>query len=281
MQFTKVQGLGNDFVLVNCFTEQLPEGMTWNELSMKICDRHFGIGADGLVLVLPSETADVKMRIFNPDGTEPEMCGNVIRCFARYVYENGIVKNEVINVETLAGLRIPKVIKQGAQIVAVRVDMGEPQLERELIPMIPGKAGPVVSEQIEVAGQPFLITAVSMGNPHCVIFVPELENLPLSEIGPQIEAHDVFPKKTNTEFIQVVNRGEVNMRVWERGAGETLACGTGACASVVAGVLNNLTDRQVTVHLTGGDLLIEWGEDNHVYMTGPAENVFIGNYVIK
>ncbi|MHB8170078.1 MAG: diaminopimelate epimerase [Thermincolia bacterium] len=279
MKFTKVQGLGNDFVLVNCLEEgNIPAGTDLEQLSIKVCDRHFGIGADGLVLVLPSKTADIRMRIFNSDGSEPEMCGNAIRCFAKYVYEQGIVNKEIIQVETLGGLRIPQLIKENGEISTVRVDMGEPELERGNIPMT-GPVGWVVNEALQVGGQTFQVTCVSMGNPHCVIFVPDVDKIPLSDVGPKIESHFVFPRKTNTEFIQVLSDNEVKMRVWERGAAETLACGTGACATVVAAVLNGKTGRKVTVHLAGGDLLIEWAEDNHVYMTGPAENVFSGKFI--
>jgi len=281
LKFTKVQGLGNDFILVNCLEEgNIPAGADLGELAVKVCDRHFGIGADGLVLVLPSETADIRMRIFNSDGSEPEMCGNAIRCFAKYVYEQGIVNKETIRVETLGGLRIPRLVKENGQITAVRVDMGEPELERANIPMN-GPAGRVVNEPLQVGGQTWQVTCVSMGNPHCVIFVPDVDKIPLNEVGPLIESHPVFPRKTNTEFIQVLADDEVKMRVWERGAAETLACGTGACATAVAGVLNGKTGRKVTVHLAGGDLLIEWADDNHVYMTGPAVTVFEGEYIIS
>ncbi|PKM45535.1 MAG: diaminopimelate epimerase [Firmicutes bacterium HGW-Firmicutes-8] len=274
MEFIKMQGLGNDFIMVDCLNG-LPPFKDFHEASRKLCDRHFGIGADGLVLILPSETADIRMRIFNPDGSEPEMCGNAIRCLARYVYEYDIVRKRTIRVETLAGLIVPEVITEGEQVVSVRVDMGEPRLERNLIPM-DGPPGKAVNEPIIFEGNTYKITGLSMGNPHCVIFVPDVNEIPLTEIGPKLEVHEVFPRKTNVEFVQVLNDSEVNMRVWERGAGETLACGTGACATGVACILNNLTGRKITVHLAGGDLLIEWGTNNHVYMTGPAQYVFRG-----
>lgn len=273
MKFTKMQGLGNDFILVDCLAKE-PAG-DYGELSRKLCERHFGIGADGLILILPSDTADIKMRIFNSDGSEPEMCGNGIRCFARYVYENGIVKNQSVRVETLAGIIIPEMVLDGNRVVSVKVDMGEPRLERDIIPMA-GPAGRVVNEPLNVDGTIYNVTCVSMGNPHCITFVSDVDDFPLSQVGPRIENHPVFPRRTNVEFIQVLNRNEVNMRVWERGAGETLACGTGACATGVACVLNGFTDRKVTVHLAGGDLVIEWAENNHIYMTGPAEYVFRG-----
>ncbi len=277
MKFIKMQGLGNDFVLVNCLDEKLPGD--FGEISRKLCDRHFGIGADGLVLILPSATADIRMRIFNPDGSEPEMCGNAIRCFARYVYEHNIVRKRIIRVETLAGVIVPELVVDGERVVSVKVDMGEPRLERRLIPM-EGPPGRVVNDPVTLDGSTYNVTCVSMGNPHCVIFVNDVSTVPLAEIGPAMETHPLFPRKTNVEFVQVLNRGEVNMRVWERGAGETLACGTGACATGVACVLNNLTGREITVHLAGGDLIIEWAEDNHVYMTGPAEYVFNGQWPV-
>ncbi len=274
MEFTKMQGLGNDFILVDAFNENIT-GVDFAQLALKLCDRHFGIGADGLVFILPSDTADVRMRIFNSDGSEAEMCGNVTRCFARLVYDRGIVRKSVIRVETLAGIIVPELIFEDDKVVSVKVDMGEPRLERNLIPM-EGSSGQVVNEPLSVDGDTYNVTCVSMGNPHCIIFVPDVKTFPVTEIGPQIEAHSKFPRKTNVEFIQILNRNEVNMRVWERGAAETLACGTGACAVGVSCVLNNLTERNITVHLPGGDLIIEWADNNHVYMTGPGEYVFTG-----
>lgn len=273
MKFTKMQGLGNDFILVNGLTEAMPEDL--GQTARFLCDRHFGIGADGLVFILPSESADIRMRIINSDGSEAEMCGNVIRCFARLVYDLGIVKKHAIKVETLAGVMIPELIFEGDRVVSVRVDMGEPKLERNLIPM-EGPSGKVIDEPIQVGENTYNVTCVSMGNPHCITFVPDISSIPITEVGPSLERHPSFPRKTNVEFIQILNRNEVNMRVWERGAGETLACGTGACATAVACVLNNLTDRNITVHLPGGDLVIEWAENNHVYMTGPGEYVYTG-----
>ncbi|MDT3698238.1 MAG: diaminopimelate epimerase [Thermincola sp.] len=277
MKFTKMQGLGNDFVLVDGLKEKLPENL--GELSQKLCDRHFGVGADGLVVVLPSQAADIRMRIFNPDGSEPEMCGNVIRCFARYVYDHDIVSKQTITIETLAGIIVPELIFSADKTLNIRVDMGEPRLERSLIPM-EGPPGQVVDEAIKVDGNTYKVTCVSMGNPHCITFVPNVNEVPIHDIGPQLEAHPLFPRKTNVEFIHVLNKDEVNMRVWERGAGETLACGTGACATAVACVLNGLTNRAITVHLAGGDLFIEWAENNHVYMTGPGQYVFSGEIEI-
>jgi diaminopimelate epimerase len=268
--------LGNDFVLVNGFEEDL-DLERFPELAVKICDRHFGIGADGLVPLLPSRTADVNMRIFNSDGSEAEMCGNVIRCAAKYLYEHELVKKKKIRVETLAGIRVPELITENGRVKLVRVDMGEPLLERVEIPML-GAPSHVVDEELEVDGIAYRITAVSMGNPHCVIFVPDVEAVSLAQLGPRFETHAAFPRKTNVEFVQVLNRAEVNMKVWERGAGVTMACGTGACATGVASALNGHTGRLLTVHLNAGDLLIEWAGDNHVYMTGPAEEVFSGEF---
>lgn len=276
MQFTKVHGLGNDFILVNGFSEKL-DLERFPELAVKICDRHFGVGADGLVPLLPSGTADVFMRIYNSDGSEAEMCGNAIRCVAKYLYEKGLVRKSKILVETLAGIRVPELIIDNGKVSLVSVDMGEPLLERGEIPML-GAAGRVVDEELLIDQSSYRITAVSMGNPHCIVFVPDLTAVELTQLGPRFENHPSFPRKTNVEFVQVLNRAEVRMAVWERGAGVTLACGTGACAVGVAGALNGFTNRDVTVHLSTGELFIEWAADNHVYMTGPAEEVFSGSY---
>lgn len=282
MNFTKVHGLGNDFVVVNALQEVLPADLA--VLARAICDRHFGIGADGLVLLLPAENPEnhLRMRIFNPDGSEPEMCGNAIRCFARLAWEEGLVKDRVIRVETLAGVMVPEVVLgESGQVRGIRVDMGEPILERNLIPM-QGPAGTVVNELLQVGEYNLHITAVSMGNPHAVTFVPDLTHFPWQTVGPLLESHPAFPRKVNAEFVQVINRREMIMRVWERGAGPTLACGTGACATLVAAVLNDLTERKATIHLAGGDLEIEWdASTNHVFMTGPATIVFTGKYQVR
>lgn len=276
MKFIKMHGLGNDFVFLDHFSVT-PE-VDYPMLAKKLCHRQFGIGGDGLAVILPSEVADAKMRIFNPDGSEPEMCGNAIRCFARYVYDQGIVIHDSIEVETGAGiLKLNLTIREG-QVQGVKVDMGEPILRADLIPVL-GEGDPVVGQEIEVTGETFLYTAVSMGNPHCVIFIEDLDVLDFERVGPAIEKHSLFPRKTNVEFIQVDSPSELTMKVWERGAGPTLACGTGACAATVAAVLNQKTERDVTVHLPGGDLLIEWGSDNHVYMTGPATYAFMGEWL--
>ena len=278
MLFTKVHGLGNDFILVNAgIAERFPDD--YATLAKEMCDRKFGIGADGLVLLLDSGVADVRMRIINSDGSEAEMCGNAIRCVAKYLYEHNIVRKEEIKVETLAGIIVPQVMQRNGVVEAIKVDMGEPRLQREEIPML-GETGRVINDPLEVAGQNFYITAVSMGNPHCIIFVEDLAAVPLELIGPRIEQHVAFPKKTNVEFVQVLNPQEVRMLVWERGAGPTMACGTGACAVAVAGVLNGLTEKQVTVHLPGGPLQIEWADNGKLYMTGPAVEVFQGEYTV-
>ncbi|MGI1659120.1 MAG: diaminopimelate epimerase [Desulfitobacterium sp.] len=276
MEFVKMHGLGNDFVFLDQFesaTDLIDR--SYSELALKLCHRQFGVGGDGLIVVLPSEQADAKMRIINSDGSEPEMCGNGIRCFARYIYDRGYVKKNPLQVETLAGILTLQLALEGDRVTGVKVDMGEPILNPELIP-VKVQGEPVVAETLQVEGQKFKFTAVSMGNPHCVIFVEDYESLDFKRWGPAIEKHELFPRKTNVEFIIVNNRNELTMKVWERGSGPTLACGTGACASAVAAVLNGKTERKVTVHLPGGDLLIEWGSDNRVYMTGPATYVFKG-----
>ncbi|MCW2277217.1 diaminopimelate epimerase [Heliophilum fasciatum] len=281
MNFVKMHGLGNDFVLINAMSEPNCSRNDWEAVAQKICDRHYGVGADGLILILPALEPgnDIRWRIINPDGSEPEMCGNGIRCFARYVYEQGIVSTASMRVETLAGIIVPEVQVQNGEIVGVCVDMGEPRLERQQIPMAGPAGGPVVGEAVEVNGQIVHVTAVSMGNPHCLIYVDDINSAPLTELGPLMEKHPLFPQKTNVEFVQVCSPDYVEMRVWERGAGPTLACGTGACATVVGSVLNGKTSRLATVNLAGGPLTIEWREsDNHVYMTGPAVEVFTGEW---
>lgn len=282
MNFAKMHGLGNDFIILNCLdeTEYIPSKL-YHSLSAELCDRHFGIGADGVLLVLPSAQADIRMRIINSDGSEAEMCGNGIRCFARFVYEKGIVPKEVMTIETLAGIMVPRILlDQDGQVFQVEVDMGQPILEKADIPMV--GEGQAISEAIQIEEQTFQITAVSMGNPHCVIFVDDVENFPIEYWGPRIEKSVYFPRKTNVEFVQILNEREVIMRVWERGAAVTLACGTGACATTVACVLNGKTNRNVTLHLDGGDLQVRWDEiDGHLYMTGPAVEVFQGQYPME
>lgn len=276
MEIIKMHGLGNDFVFLDRFQNQTTTDKTeenYSELAQKLCNRQFGVGADGLIVVLPSESADARMRIFNPDGSEPEMCGNGIRCFARYIYDKNYIRKDTIKAETLAGILTLHLALDKGEVKGVRVDMGEPILVPGLIPVL-AQAEPVVGAKIEVNGEVFQYTAVSMGNPHCVIFVDDYTKLDFDRLGPAIEKHELFPRKTNVEFVRIDSPTEITMKVWERGAGPTLACGTGACASVVASVLNDKIERSVTVHLPGGDLWIEWSQDNHVYMTGPATYVF-------
>jgi len=275
VKFTKMQGIGNDYVYVNCLKETIENP---SSLAIMVSDRHFGIGSDGLILIRPSSVADFFMEMFNADGTRSEMCGNGIRCVGKYVYDHGLTDKTEITVNTLAGVKHLTLHVEGGLVAAVTVDMGEPILDAELIP-VKAESSPVVSKTIEVNGQTFEMTCASMGNPHAVIFVEDTGLVPIDTIGPAFEFHPAFPRRVNAEFVQVLNRAEANMRVWERGTGETLACGTGACASVVACVLNGLTDDVVTMHLLGGDLRIRWNrDDNHVYMTGPAATVFEGEF---
>lgn len=274
LEFTKAQGAGNDFILVNCLSHNPLEGQDLSKLAVRLCDRNFGIGGDGLVLILPSALADYRMRIINPDGGEAEMCGNATRCVAKYLFDRGLAEN-TIRLETLAGIKTIAIEGEGYS-----VNMGAPALDASEIP-VTGYEGRVISQPLEVQGQQFAMTCVSMGNPHCVIFVDSLEEIALEKLGPAIETHPAFPRKTNVEFAKVVSRNEVRVRVWERGVGITLACGTGACATLVAGALNGLLDRKATVHLPGGDLLIEWLEDGEVLMTGPAREVFEGEIEIE
>lgn len=278
LEFVKSHGIGNDFIILDGLREPL-EDMNLAGLAVRLCERHFGIGADGIVLVLPSSQADYRMRIINSDGSEAEMCGNGIRCFARYLVSRGLA-DDMVSIETLAGIKTVE-ISQGKDDLLFTVNMGKPALEAAEIP-VSGYVGKVVSQSLDVHGTAYDITCVSMGNPHCVIFVEDksVDDIALSEIGPKIEMHSAFPKKTNVEFAEILNRNEIKVRVWERGAGITLACGTGACASVVAGVLNGLVENQAEVHLPGGDLYIDWRGDGNVYMTGPAKEVFVGKITI-
>lgn len=268
MQFTKMHGIGNDYVFVDCFRQSLPEAP--ETLAPKISDRHFGVGGDGLILILPSDVADARMRIFNADGSEAEMCGNGVRCVAKYVYEHGIARKNPLNIETGRGVLTLHLEIKNDTVRTVTVDMGEPILEPPRVPVqLRGQA--IVDHPLTVDDLTMAITCVSMGNPHCVIFVPRIEGDLVARIGPKLEKHPLFPNRTNVEFVEVLSQSEARMRVWERGSGETLACGTGACAVCVAGVLSRRLDRKVRVHLLGGDLEIEWKDNNHVFMTGPAE----------
>jgi len=276
LRFVKMHGAGNDFVVVDGAKEKIPEDRL-GPTAVRVCDRHFGIGADGLILVLPSRVANFRMRIFNPDGSEAEMCGNGIRCFAKYVFDRKMHQDVVLTVETLGGVKTLKLNAVGGKVLTVRVDMGEPRLLRSEIPMRGDRGSKVISEPLRVGGKKIEVTCVSMGNPHCVTFVDDVDHYPVEKIGPLIENHPSFPARTNVEFVEVVSRDEIKMRTWERGAGETLACGTGSCASLVAASLNDKTGRKAVVHLRGGDLLIEWAGNNRLFMTGPAEEVFEGN----
>ncbi len=276
MRFTKLHGLGNDFIYLNGLEEDLA-AYDLPALGRALCERHFGIGADGVILVLPSDVADLRMRTINSDGSEAEMCGNAIRGFAKYAYERGLTTQESLAVETGAGIIKTQLLVEGGLVVSVRVDMGRPRLARADIPVLGEPADqPLIAQPLSIPGHDLTITCVSMGNPHCVVFVPDAVTFPVSEVGPVVERHELFPRRTNVEFATVVARDRLTMRVWERGAGITLACGTGASATLVAAVLNGLTDRKATVSLLGGDLEIEWAADDHVFMTGPAEEAFRG-----
>lgn len=291
MKFTKMHGLGNDFAVVAEFLS-IPQHV--DLLAQQVCDRHFGVGADGLVFILPSENADFRMRIFNADGSESEQCGNAVRCVGKYLYDSGMTDATRVTLETGAGLQTLQLFVENPTaesdaaarsrgvVTSVKVDMGAPTLAADLIPTaLTGDR--VILQPIETAsGHKFDFTAVSMGNPHAVIFVEALKDVDLHHVGPQIEKHAFFPRKTNVEFVEVHSAEEVTMHVWERGCGETLACGSGACSVAVAGVLTGRTGRHVTVHLKGGDLQIEWNDaDNHVYMTGPSVRVYEGTWLIS
>lgn len=276
MKFTKMQGLGNDYVYVNCFEEKIDNPP---ELARRISDRHFGVGSDGLIMINPSDRADFEMEMYNADGSRGEMCGNGIRCVAKYVYDYGLTDKTDISVETLGGIKYLELTVEDGKVRTVKVDMGKPELEPQKIP-VKADGDKAVDEPILVGGEEYRMTCVSMGNPHAVVFVGcDVRDFPLEEIGPKFESHERFPNRVNTEFVRVIDRHTAEMRVWERGSGETLACGTGACAVAVACVLNGLTEDEVTVRLLGGDLQIRWDrEKDTVYMTGPAEVVFDGEW---
>jgi diaminopimelate epimerase len=276
MRFTKMHGCGNDYIYVDCFHEKMPRDPV--ALSRAASDRHFGIGADGLILICPSNKADARMRMFNADGSEAEMCGNGIRCVAKYVYDHGIARNTRLTIETGRGPLALDLEVQGGKVRRVRVNMGQPILQASDIPTtLPGN--PPINVPLTVDGTALRLTCVSMGNPHAVAFVDDITDHMVHVIGPRIESHMAFPRRTNVEFIEVNRPADAQMRVFERGSGETLACGTGACASAVAGVLTGKLARKVTMHLLGGDLELHWSEsDNHVYMTGPAVEVFSGDW---
>ncbi len=290
MKFTKMQGIGNDYVYVNCFEEKVENP---SELAVKISNRNFGVGSDGLILIKPSEVADFTMEMYNADGSQSEMCGNGIRCVGKYVYDYGLTDKERISVETLAGIKYLDFTIENGKVALITVNMGSPELVPEKVPVnvdaIKGvsdseKSGlaQVVDKTLEVDGKEYNVTCVSMGNPHCITFVDDTASFPLEEEGPKFEFHAAFPNRVNVEFIQVLSRNEVNMRVWERGSGETLACGTGACASTVACILNGLTEDEITLHLLGGDLKVRWDRnENVVFMTGPAKVVFDGEIDVE
>ena len=293
MRFTKMHGIGNDYVYVDCFTEPMPERPA--ELSRRISDRHFGVGADGLILICPSTLAAARMRMYNADGSEAEMCGNGLRCLAKYVYDHGIARERSLKIETGAGVMAVQLELSGDRVERVKVDMGEPILAADRVPvrlpagksvervvdhaidsLLPLKSA---DEWVQKSGLDLRMTCVSMGNPHVVLYCRDVQSVPLAAIGPVLEKQPIFPNRINVHFVQVHSPTEVTMRTWERGSGITLACGTGASAVCVAGVLTRRNDRKILAHLPGGDLELEWADDEHVYMTGPAVEVFSGQWV--
>ena len=282
MKFTKMQGLGNDYIYVDCTRQRVEDP---DNLSRRISDRHFGIGGDGLVMILPSETADFRMRMFNADGSEAEMCGNASRCVGKFLYERGLTRKTEILLETGAGIRKLMLNVSDGKVKDVRVDMGVPEIRPQAVPVdvsrlgLPASSDRVAAVPLRIQDRDFSITCVSMGNPHCVVFVDDAESFPVETLGPLFEHHPAFPRRINTEFATVLDRENIRMRVWERGSGETLACGTGACATLAAAVLNGKTERKATLHLNGGDLRVEWDQKTgHLWMTGPAEFVFDGEF---
>ncbi|ACL69909.1 diaminopimelate epimerase [Halothermothrix orenii] len=280
LSFTKMHGTGNDFIMVN--GSNYPD-LDFSKLARQLCRRHFSIGADGLIIVLPPESVehDFRMRIFNADGSEAEMCGNGIRCFAHYLRENNLTTRDVLKIETLAGIITPEIVSYNGDKSLIKVNMGRPHFKSEEIPVnIEDELDYVKNFPLKIGNKKLNINCVSMGNPHTIIFVEDVNQIPVSTWGQEIEHNPLFPQKTNVEFIQIQSEDEIIMRVWERGSGITLACGTGACASVVAGIKNGLLKNMVTVHLPGGDLNIEWQEQD-VFMTGPAESVYTGKIVIQ
>ena len=279
MKFVKMHGAGNDYIYIDCFRQAVEDP---ENLAREISDRHFGIGGDGLILIEPSKHADVRMRIFNADGSEAEMCGNGVRCVAKYAFDHGLVDRTEITIETGAGV-LPLIMYPNHRdhIDKVRVNMGPPRLRRADLPMTGPPDEQVIDMGLTVLDRTFQITCVSMGNPHCVIYVDDLDNFPVRRYGYAIENHDLFPRRINVEFVEIISRDEVRQRTWERGAGETLACGTGSSAVTVAGVLTGRTNGRLLNHLTGGDLEMEWDGRNDVFMTGPAVEVFSGEYVPK
>lgn len=275
MKFTKMQGCGNDYIYVNGFAEQVGQEEK-PELVRKLSHRNFGIGGDGVIFIQPSGEADFEMEMYNADGSKAEMCGNGIRCVGKYVYDKGLTDKTDITVISAGKIKYLNMQTKGGRVKTVRVNMGAPELRAAMIPVLSEKEQ-VIDEEIKVQGQTYNMTCVSMGNPHAVVFVEDVKNFPLEQVGPFFENHTCFPKRTNTEFVQVIDKKHVKMRVWERGTGETLACGTGCCAVVTACIINGHTDEKVTVEVLGGEIEIEWNrEENNIYMTGPAETVFEG-----
>ena len=273
MKFTKMHGIGNDYVYVNCFKETVENP---SEVAIKVSNRHFGIGSDGLILIKPSEVADGKMEMYNADGSQGAMCGNGIRCVAKYMYDYGITDKTSISVETKSGIKYLDLTLKNGKVDTVKVNMGAPILRASEIPVVSEKEQ-VISEPVTVDGKEWKITCVSMGNPHAITYIDDVKHLEIEKIGPKFENHEIFPDRVNTEFVHVIDRNTVEMRVWERGSGETYACGTGACAVAVSSILNGLTEEEVTVKLLGGDLKIFWDrQENRVYMTGSATTVFDG-----
>ncbi len=278
LPFVKMHGIGNDYVFIDCFKNEVDRPST---LARAMSARHFGVGSDGLILIMPSRKANVRMRMFNADGSEAEMCGNGIRCLAKYAYEHGLARENPLTVETLAGIKriVLDVVDETVQFATV--DMGKPRLRRSEIPMLGPEVDSVIAEPLECNGERYEITAVSMGNPHCVIFTDSVDDVPLGIVGPRLETHSAFPERVNVHFAQVLSRGEARVRTWERGAGMTLACGTGASAVCVAGVLTDRMDRRTTIHLPGGSLDLRWKQDDTVAMTGRAEEVFTGLWPLE
>lgn len=275
MKFTKMQGCGNDYVYINGFTEKIADKPAFVRA---VSDRHFGVGGDGAIFINPSEEADFEMEMYNADGTRAEMCGNGIRCVAKYVYDKGLTDKEQISIVSFGNVKYVDLYVEDGLVSSVKVNMGAPILDAEKVP-VKSAMSQSIDEPITVNGKEYRMTCVSMGNPHAVVFMKDIANLDIASIGPLFENHEVFPNRTNTEFVEVIDRTHVNMRVWERGTGETLACGTGCCATVVACVLNDLTEDKVTVHVLGGEIEIQWDrEENLIYMTGPAATVFEGEF---
>lgn len=275
IRFTKMHGIGNDYIYIDCM-ESTPDRLP--ELAIEMSDRHFGVGGDGIVLICPSEVADFRMRMFNNDGSEARMCGNASRCIAKYVHDHHLTDHTRISLETLSGIKVLSLnMSDDGEIASVTVDMGEPQLAAKAVPVISG-AERMIEQEVPTSAGPVRVTAVSMGNPHGVIFVDSIEATDFDRLGPELERHPIWPDRANIEFLQVISPREARMRVWERGTGETLACGTGACAAAVAAAITGRCGRNLIIHLRGGDLMIEWAPDGHVMMTGTATEVFEGNY---